>query len=192
MKKIVFLIGLLILPMVTYSQSEQQTPDKKTEKEIQKEKKKAEKKAAEDSVKRVITLMVENHRFVLEADYVAGRTGERIPVNSTLNFIIVDSAKAVIQLGRSTGVGSNGVGGITVDGTVSRYEFTKKENKNGVSFTITLYVNTSLGTYDIVLWVSQNGNTSATVRGNTSGQLNYTGTMVPLGLSRIYKGHSYP
>jgi hypothetical protein len=192
MKKIVFILVMFALPLLLYAQSEQKAPDKKTENELRKGKRKADKKAVEDSIKQVIKYMVENHSFVLEADYVAGRSGERIPVNSTLNFIKVDSANAVIQLGSNNGVGSNGVGGITVDGTVSRYELSKNENKKGISYSITLFVNTNLGTYDIVFWVSENANTYATIRATTSGQLNYSGKIVPLGMSTTYKGHAYP
>jgi Domain of unknown function (DUF4251) len=192
MKKIVFILVMFFLPVLLYSQSEQQTIDKNAQKELRKEKRKADKKAAEDSIKQVVTYMVENHRFVLEADYVAGKSGARVPVNSTINFITVDSLKAVIQLASGRGDGSNGIGGITVDGSVSRYELSKIENKKGLSYTITLYVNTLLGTYDIVLWVSQNGNTSATIHGTSAGSLSYSGTIVPLELSNVYKAHSYP
>lgn len=194
MKKILFFLVMFMLPIVIYSQSEQDPSDKKAQKEIRKEKRRAERKAMEDSVKQVVKYMVENRSFVLEADYISGKSGSRIPVSSNLNFIIVDSAKSVIQLGSasSSSIGYNGVGGITVDGTISRYELNKKENKSGVSYTITLYVNTSIGVYDIVLWISQSGNTTATIRGNTSGQLSYSGNIVPIEQSRVYKGHSYP
>ncbi len=175
-----------------FSQSEQKSSEKEDMKQLKKEKRKAEKKAEEDSIKQVVTYMVENRRFVLEADYLSGRSGARVVVNSTLNFIMVDSAKSVIQLGSNTGMGYNGVGGITVDGTISRYELKKTENKHGCTYTITLFVNTDIGTYDIVLWISQNGNANATIRGTTSGQLSYAGNIVPLEEARVYKAHSYP
>jgi hypothetical protein len=192
MKKLVFILGMFVLPILLYSQSEQKEPDKNDQKEIKKEKRKAERQAKEDSIKQVVNYMVENRSFVLEADYIAGRSGERVPVNSTINFIRVDSAEAVIQLGSPTGLGSNGVGGITVDGSISRYELSKNETKRGVSYTVTLFVNTNLGTYDIVLWIAQDGNTSATIRGTTAGQLSYSGHIVPIGMSNTFKGHAYP
>jgi hypothetical protein len=192
MKKLVFIVSALMMPIFIYSQPDQELSDKNTQKEINKEKRKAEKKAVEDSIKQVVTYMVENRRFVLEADYIAGKSGRRILVSSNLNFIMVDSAKAVIQLGSNNRIGSNGIGGITVDGTISRYELNKNENKKGISYTVTLFVNSTLGVYDIVLWIAQNGYTSATIRGITSGQLSYSGNLMPIELSRVYKGHSYP
>jgi hypothetical protein len=192
MKRIVFILGVLLIPVFGYSQTDQEALAKKQQKELIKEKRKAEKKAAEDSVKQVVAYMLENRSFVLEADYIAGRSGSRIPVSSNLNFIIVDSANAVIQLGSNNGLGANGVGGITVDGSVSRYELAKNENKKGISYTVTLFVNSVLGVYDIILWVSQEGYTTATIRGTTSGSLSYSGNLVPIETSRVYKGHAYP
>jgi hypothetical protein len=192
MKKIIILLVLFMLPISMYSQSEQVALDKNAQKELKKEKRKAEKKAQEDSIMNAVTYMVENRSFVLEADYIAGKSGERRPVSSTINFVIVDSANAVIQLGSNSGMGSNGVGGITLEGSISRYELNKNESKRGYSYTVTLYANTNLGTFDIVFWISQDGNTTATLRGITAGQLTYSGNIVPIGLSRVYKGHAYP
>ena len=46
------------------------------------------------------------------------------------------------------------------------------------------------GTYDIHLMVNPEGHADATIRGNWSGQLNYYGRLVPLGVSKVYKGMS--
>lgn len=136
--------------------------------------------------------MLKYQRFVLEANYVSGRTGELFPVNSNLNFMRLDSTKAVLQLGSTGGIGSNGVGGITLDGSVSKYQVKTNKTKRGKSYTVTFYVVTNLGTYDIVMFVSQSGNAEATIRGTTAGQLTYTGDLVPISLSTVYKGTSYP
>ena len=137
--------------------------------------------------------MIQNHRFILEADYISGNTGRRYIVNSKLNFIMCDSTDAVIQLGSSTGMGYNGVGGITIDGRVTSYKLEEKQNKKGLTnYSITLYIASSLGVFDIQMWVSPSGSADATVRGNFAGAVTYSGKLVPLGQSRVYKGMSSP
>ena len=193
MKNLILILIFSLFVPVLYSQDSLQTPtEQQFSKEMKREKRKEEKKAEEDRAKQITKLMLDYHRFVLEADNISGRSGEQYPVNSNLNFVMIDSTKAVLQLGNSWGLGNNGVGGITVDGTVSKYKVDKIQHKHGVSYTVTFYVTTNLGTYDIQMFVSQSGNAEATVRGNTAGVLNYTGYLVPLSLSKVYKGTSYP
>jgi hypothetical protein len=192
MKKIIGILLLLLFPIVSFAQEQQEVLDEKTLKEFQKEKQQAEKKEAEKKLKELVDSMIENRSFVLEANYISGKSGSQIPVNSNLNFISVDSTEAVIQLGSPWGIGLNGVGGITVDGNITKYKFLKDSTKRGTSYSITMYIMSSMGIYDILLWVSQSGSATATIRGTTSGQLNYTGSLVPLSLSKVYKGQSSP
>jgi hypothetical protein len=185
-------ILLIIFPVLIYGQEDQSSLDKTEQKKLAKEKRNAEKKAEEEKQKELTALMIDYQRFVLEADYVSGKTGSRSPVNSTLNFMIVDSTKATLQLGSPWGVGINGVGGVTVDGNVTKFEVNKKESKKGVNYNITLFIMSAVGTYDVQMWVSQSGRADATVRGNVSGQLTYSGQLVPLSQSRVYKGRALP
>jgi hypothetical protein len=161
-------------------------------KALEKEKRKAEKREQEEADKKMVDNMLENKRFVLEANYLSGSTGSRVPVNSTLNFIVIDSTKAIIQLANGWGMGYNGLGGITVNGSITKYNLIKKEGKRGTSYTLTVYIMSSLGMYDLQFWISQSGNADATISGNTYGRLNYSGQLVPIKLSRTFKGSSYP
>src|SRR6056297_1996752 len=65
--------------------------------------------------------ILESKEFVLEAHYLGNKYGQRIPVSSTINFIMVDSSEAVLQIGNTTGVGYNGLGGITTDGRITAW-----------------------------------------------------------------------
>lgn len=186
------LIVFLIAPILIFGQDESLSLSKKEQKKLAKEKRKAEQAAEDEKQGELTALMIDYQRFVLEADNLSDKTGSRIPVSSTLNFIIIDSTKATLQLGSPWGSGVNGVGGVTVDGTVTRYLSNKKENNKGTSYNVTLYIMTSFGTYDIQMWVSNSGRADATVRGNVSGQLTYSGQLVPLSKSRVYKGTSIP
>ena len=110
-------------------------------------------------------------------------------VNSTLNFIIVDSTEGTLQTASMSGVGgSNMMGGVTADGNITQYEVTKA--KKSQSYSVKMMIMTSLGIYDIFLSISPDGNASATIGGNWGGKLNYHGRLVPLGVSKVYKGRS--
>jgi hypothetical protein len=189
------LILLIIMSAFTnriYSQYEEPVMNKKEIKALEKEKRQAEKKEQEEYEKKLVEYMIDNKKFVLEADYLSGSSGSRIPVNSTLNFIVIDSNKVIIQLANSWGAGYNGLGGITLDGSITKYDIHKQEGKRGVSYSLTVFIMSSLGTYDIQFWISQNGYADASISGNTSGRLNYSGKIVPLKMSRTFKGQSYP
>jgi hypothetical protein len=186
-----FLLTIALIALVTnvYSQDEQ-VYTKQELKQLAKEDRKA-KKEAEDTKKREATeLMLNAHKFVLEANYISNGKGQRTPVSSNINFIAVDSLKAVIQLGTTQGIGYNGLGGITVDGRITKYELSVIQGKKSKSYNLMLNVMTSIGIYDISLMVSELGSANATIRGNTSGQLQYSGNLVPIGISRVYKGTS--
>ena len=189
MNKVVLLIIAVFINPGTFCQ-EEQVISKDEQKKLAKEQRKADKERAEAEMREVTALMLEYQRFVLEANYVGNQTGSRIPVSSLLNFIAVDSNKVVLQLGSHFGIGINGVGGVTVEGRVTKYEVKKTERKKGTSYYVIMYITSSAGLYDVSLNVSELGYTDATVRGNTSGQLRYTGELVPLSLSRVYKGQT--
>jgi len=132
--------------------------------------------------------MLDNKDFVLEADYLENKSGNRFPVSSMLNFISVDSTSSILQIGRNTGMGYNGVGGITAEGEITRYKLQPDANRK--SFYVSFSVMTSIGAYDINMSVTNDGYASATLTGTRSGQLTYTGYLVPTEDSRVYKGYN--
>lgn len=157
--------------------------NRKEKRELKKQKRLEELEAKRQSVE----LLLDNKRFVLEASYLNGKTGQRIMVNSTLNFILIDSSNIVIQVGNNYGIGYNGLGGITLKGKINRYEITEKKK----SYYLRLSTSTSLGFYDIFMSVGFSGNASATLYGIGSGNLTYTGEIKPIELSRNYVGSSF-
>ena len=187
MKTILTLLISFVLVLGAYSQEEVQQLSKKELKKLQKEQKKADQTAEEERMAEVTNFMVHQQQFVLEADYLSDKYGQRAPVTPTINFVLVDSLVGTVQFGSAEQIGYNGVGGLTVDGRVTKYEYQvvgKKED----SYSIRMILMASIGTYDITLMVNSQGFADATIRGNWSGQLNYHGKLVPLTLSRVYKG----
>ncbi len=184
---IILLLLLFYLPAV-FSQTEEAV-DTKTQKQLLKEEKKKQREMEEAERARLVDLMVNTQRFVLEADYLSNQYGDRIVVSSTLNFIIVDSTQGTIQFASPSGMGGpNFMGGVTADGTITQYEITRLPRSGG--YNIKLLIMTSLGTYDLFISVSTDGYATATIGGNWGGKLNYHGRLVPLGISRIYKGRA--
>jgi hypothetical protein len=188
MKRLVLISFSLVFVMAAYGQDDKQL-SKKELRRLQKEQRKAEQADELERMGKLTEYMVSSRHFVLEADFLSDRQGSRVPVEPTLNFIIVDSLNGTIQLGSAQTVGYNGVGGATVDGRISSYEYSAiGKNKN--SYSVIMNFMSSIGTYYITLMVNADGKTDASVRGNWSGVLNYHGQLVPLDESRIYKGYS--
>ena len=187
MKSLLTFLIAFVFVLGTYSQDEVQQLSQKEIRKLQKEQKKAQRAADEERMAEVTNFMVHQQQFVLEADFLSDKYGQRVSVTPTINFVLVDSLVGTVQFGSAQEIGYNGVGGLTVDGRVTKYEYQfvgKKED----SYSIRMILMASIGTYDITLMVNSQGYADAQIRGNWSGQLNYHGKLVPLTLSRVYKG----
>jgi len=187
MKTVMTFLIAFIFVLGAFSQEETQQLSQKEIKKLQKEQKKAARAAEEERMAEVTRYMVHQQQFALEADYLSDKYGQRVPVTPTINFVMIDSLVGTVQFGDAQAIGYNGVGGVTVDGKVTKYEYTVIGKKKD-SYSIRLILMSSIGTYDITLMVSSQGLADAQIRGNWSGQLNYHGKLVPLTLSRVYKG----
>jgi hypothetical protein len=187
MKTLVAFLAAFAFVLGAYAQEETEQLSPRELRKLQKEQRKAEQAAEAERMAEVTKFMVENQQFVLEADFLSDKYGQRAPVTPTINFIIVDSLAGTVQFGDAQRIGYNGVGGATVDGKITKYEYTTV-GKKGDAYSIRMMFMSSLGTYDITLMVNSSGNGDASIRGNWSDQLNYHGRLVPLTLSRIYKG----
>jgi Na+-transporting methylmalonyl-CoA/oxaloacetate decarboxylase gamma subunit len=187
MKSLMTFLIAFVLVLGAFSQEETQQLSPKEIKKLQKEQKNAARAAEEERMAEVTRYMVHQQQFALEADYLSDKYGQRVTVTPTINFVMIDSLVGTVQFGDALAVGYNGVGGVTVDGRITKYEYSvigKKED----SYSIRLILMSSIGTYDITLMVNSQGYADAQIRGNWSGQLNYHGKLVPLTLSRVYKG----
>jgi len=147
---------------------------------------KAEKVVRIESEYQSMARLIDDKQFILEADFRSDKYGMRFPTTSMLNFIKVDSALAVIQTGRNSGIGVNGVGGLTAEGRISNWKVSKDSKRK--TFVISMNVMTALGPFDIFINVSASGNASATMSGTTSGKLNFQGRLISIPDSKIYQG----
>lgn len=187
-----FLAVLTILALFAgETQAQIETLSKKEQRKLIREEKKKE---AEEHAARMLELtenMVKSSRFVLEADMLSNRFGQTVNVPSSINFLMVDSLYGIIQVGNSYSLGANGVGGTTIEGKIRNYEVEK--NKKGKTFNVNydLYSNMG-GTYTVRLSTYGIGKAEATVSGSFSnGNIKYSGNLVPLEASRVFKGSAY-
>ncbi len=184
--KQILIVFLLMLAFAVSSQAQKEEKLSRKEKQAIQKKERAE----ADSIARVVTgLIIDNKQFVLEADQLRDRYGNMAFVISTINFIAVDSNIAVFQFGSAHTVGINGIGGVTVEGRIT--SFKAKRNKKNGSYYVQFNISSNLGMFDIGMNVSANGKASATVNAMSRGKLNYSGHLVPLQTSNVYKGMSW-
>lgn len=158
-------------------------------KKLLREERKREIAEQKSTIAREVEEMMKINAFVLEADMLFDRYGQSMVVNSTLNFIVVDSLYGVIQVGDSFNIGRNGVGGVTVDGKVTNFEKKLNERKN--SYHIDYTLQSSFGTYYVDMNVTSSGNADATIRGNFSGMLRFSGKLVHPSKTRVYQGTAF-
>ncbi|MCU4154535.1 DUF4251 domain-containing protein [Carboxylicivirga sp. A043] len=183
MKKIA-LIGLLLsFTLVVFGQQEEKKLTRKERRALHKQ----QEKERSELMAKALAIAIDEKQWVLEANTLSGKRGTTVNVSSSLNFIAVEGDEAFVQLGSNTGMGQNGVGGVSVRGNVTKYDV-KKNEKKGTYF-ITLYVSSALGSFDIRLDCNADGQiANATVQGNTSRRVQYRGVIVPIGQSSVYKG----
>jgi hypothetical protein len=169
-------IGLLLISVNINSQ------------ELSRAEKKMAKKDRQYFNFQVLDTILHSRSFVLEADYLENQYGVRSPVLSSLNFIMLNSPKAVLQTGSNSYAGYNGVGGVTAEGNISGLKIVR--NEKNLTFFLRFSVVTEIGIYDISMTISSDRFARATISGLTRGKLVYDGRIQTLYNSGVYKGRN--
>jgi hypothetical protein len=188
MKNIAIITILILLGGMAQAQDTGKLSPREQRKLLKEEKQRIEKEEAARYAE-LVEQMVTAPAFVLEADMLHDRYGQSIQVQSTINFIMVDSTHGVVQVGSPHYLGQNGVGGVTLEGPVSRYEVKKNEKRS--TYYISYGLRGTMGNYDVTISVSSNGRADARVSGSFSGSLRHSGRLVHPANSRVYKGTSF-
>jgi hypothetical protein len=134
----------------------------------------------------VLDTLLNSKTFVLEADFLQNKYGDRIPVSSNLNFIKVNNTDGILQTGSNYGIGNNGVGGVTAEGSIGSWEITKNPKK--LYYLIRFNVLTSIGNYDIFMTVNSANQAEATISGLGPGKLTWEGHLEMNYNSKVFKG----
>lgn len=179
--KIVSLLGVFGLFLVSLNSNSQEI-------KLSRQERKEVRKTQMTANYYILDSLLNAKSFVLEADYLQNRYGERIPVLSDLNFIKVNVSDGVLQTGSSFGMGYNGVGGVTAEGTIGTWKISKDPKK--LSYSLQFSLLTQIGHYDIFMTVNADGNASATITGLGPGRLTWDGRLRTLNNARVFKGQN--
>lgn len=207
MKRVLFLIGLVVFGATMLLQAQTATQDIQTlnkDKDAVKAAKAAvkEAKAAEKEARKkaenaeslawynAAVQALKQKNFVLEADRIEFKRGRFVYVTPSTNFVSLDGDNASIQLAFNTAAaGLNGIGGITVDGRASGIDM-KTDKKGNIIFKMMVQGSAVSATVTIRL---QNGGNQATVTVDpnfNSNRISFTGTLYPQSESNVFKGRS--
>ena len=131
-----------------------------------------------------------NRDFVLEANSVTFKNGATAFVNSTTNFISVKGNRAVVQISPSNyASGPNGVGGVTVDGTISDFQITTdKKGRTTMSMNVMgIGINAQVEVY---MYQGTNSATATVYPNFNSNTVWLQGDIVPYENSDVFEGSS--
>ncbi len=129
--------------------------------------------------------------FVIEADQLLFPQGLTKFVSGITNFVSMDEGKAVIQIATSNfRPGPNGVGGITVEGTVSN--ITMSTSKRGVVYYNFMVQGIAVSATVNIQLTGDGNRTTVTIYPNfNSNNLTMTGSLVPYKDSNVFQGRTF-
>lgn len=191
MKKI---IALLMLVFVSASASvyaqQSNSENRRAARKAQRDAEKAQMKMEEMQAYNDAVQAIKNKEFVLEADRVTFKRGRSVFVTSNTNFILLNGDRASVQIAfNGPFSGPNGIGGITVEGSIGKVT-TKIDKKGNVDCSFNVSGVGISAQINIRLSRGSN-NASATVNPNFhSNRLSLDGKIVPLSESSVFKGRS--
>lgn len=165
--------------------------DRKAQRDAERARLRAQEQASDDIAYQQAVQAIKDRQFVLEANQVIFKYGQTAFVSSNTNFVMLNGNKATVQIAFNTPYpGPNGIGGVTVDGTVSDVKVTtdKKGNVN-CNFSVQ-----GIGISAQIFITLTNGGNNATVTVNpnfNSNTLTLSGNLVPLQQSDVFKGRSW-
>ena len=183
MKKISIILLVLFLGISIQTQAQE-----KSKKLTRKEKKELKKKQEEKRKEEVIQL-IDSKKFIFEAYEIIDKHGNSFPANSDINFIKIDSNKMVIQIGSARSIGINGLGGIALEGTITKFDVSRK--KEGSFTYIVMKAELKTGYYDIQLDISPSGSTRVTITSSEYGKIVLVGDINSIQNSRTIQGTTY-
>lgn len=125
MRKYMLMMVAVMLVMSTAMAQEEKTVEKTVEKldgkELRKQRKKDRLELFELQKQEGSTLL-EERDFVLQAERIGGKNSIPINVANQINFIRIDGDDLIVQYGLNAGAGRNGLGGVTYEGKIRRFD----------------------------------------------------------------------
>jgi len=149
------------------------------------------KKQARDSVRMAAfekaKSALTDKNWILEATQVYSKWGRVFQVNDNTNFIMLEKDKAYLQLAfNGFSSGPNGIGGITLKGYPTKISI-KTDKQGNITYTMNVFGN-GLNA-DITIWLGYGDDHAEAIVNATfsSGQVSFSGRLVPLADSNYYR-----
>lgn len=185
MKKIILMLVMTLFCGITAGA---QTADGK---ELTKKERKALQAHIDSMLNQRAQTAIDDSMFVLEADEVVFKRGYTAQVTSNTNFVAVCGTNAVVQVAFNVPwSGFNGLGGITVEGTVSQYE--KTVSKKGDTFLRMSVNGRGISAQVFITLIGGCNQASVTVQPNfNSRRITLNGVLLPAEDSQVFKGTTF-
>lgn len=161
----------------------------KEQRKIERAEKKRLKEEARKKEHESLMSMVQDQAFVLEAYTLTGRNMNRYQVAPNTNFVSVEGDRLTVQTANGFNFGYNGLGGITINGTITDYKVLPSKNNKSISVLIQ-FTSPLVGQSVLNLNINSGGNSSAFVRDNWGGRVTFQGQIVELEESGVFEGQS--
>lgn len=159
-----------------------------TEKLSKKERKELKKKQRIEQ-KRALLELLHSKQWVIEAHTVFDRYNQSYQINPSINFVGIKGEEGAMQLGFDGLIGWNGVGGVTIDGSVTLYEVKEGKDNQNPSASIR-FQGRGVGSASINISLTSSGQATAKVSGDFGDRITFSGMIKPLEDSMVYKGQS--
>ena len=201
MRKIIFTMIVVLLSTLSmsaqddvYMSPQRDSVEQETQVESQRKLTRKEQKRLQEQIDSIqyeqAMQAIRDTLFTLEANRVVFKYGQRAYVTSFTNFVAVNKEKATIQVAFNIPVARpNGMGGVTVEGTLNRYELKTDRKGNPILSFYVQGIAISAQVY-ITLWQGSNS-ASVTINPNfNSNRITLEGTLLPSCLSNVVKGRA--
>lgn len=177
MKKSVLLVLMVLFALQSFSQTKNESKQGKKEQKIEEQ---------NEAIKNYHQL-VSSRKFIVEANSVYGNSGDSYTVSPSVNYFYIDSLNATIQLAFDGLVGYNGVGGVTIDGKIEKFDLVELKEGKPVSLSGTIQGNAG-AIYTFTMYVNSSGLANVQLNGNWSNTVNFQGRILNLARSKVFKG----
>lgn len=178
-----FFICFTIVLSVTFfaNAQEEQKLSRKERKELKRQQQAEQKQA--------IIALLNSKAWVIEAHTVYDRYNNSYQLSPSINFVGIKGDQAAIQLGFNGLIGWNGVGGVTIDGNVTKYEV-KEGNEKSIPTVNLRFQGRGVGSATISITINTSGQATARVSGDFGDRITFAGIITSLESSNVYKGQS--
>ena len=189
MKKLRIFAGIMALAgMLLWQPVQAQTLSKKEKRQVEKLRREKEKTRQRKEAHAYYLQLLQKKYFVFQADYLTDTRGNSFILTPTINFMSVVGDTVVLQFGFDDVVGWNGVGGITVRGSLYHYKLQEEKKGGGINVrTDVQLIGPGLPPH-LDLYVSDDGAAQLTIVTGQGDQITLFGTIVSPEDANIFKG----